>query len=147
MVETDLSDYFGQLCKQSEWSLQKIQDARKSNANRTRTEVAATKPTGSEVTDDRKSAYTTHDNASGHWEGFRDQWRSHVAKVRADTSKKLAKLDTTGAAYYAREAESDAQYAVGHALEAIEEAERSVIYALGARASAEGLASEGTSGG
>ncbi|HTY35086.1 hypothetical protein [Mycobacterium sp.] len=142
MVETDLSDYFGQLCKESEWSLQKIQEAKESNSIRSRAETAATKPGGSEVTDDRQSAHAARDKGADHWEEFRDQWRAHVAKVKADTSKKLAELDATGAANNAREAESDAQNAIGHALEAIEEAERSVVYALGARASAEELASE-----
>jgi hypothetical protein len=52
-----------------------------------------------------------------------------VKKVRADTSKKLAELDATEAACYAQDAE-DAQYAIGHALDAIEEAERSVTYAM-----------------
>ncbi len=146
MVETDLSDYFRELCKQSEWSLQKIQDAKQSDPNRPPADAPATKPTGSEVTDDRERAYTTHDKASGRWQAISDQWRTHVAKVRADTSKKLAELNATGAAYYAQEAESDAQFAIGHALDAIEETERSVIYAVRARARAEGLASEGASG-
>lgn len=145
MVETDLKDYFRELCKQSEWSLQKIQDAGQSNANRPQTDAAATKPTGTQVSDDRKRRHTTDHEASDRWQELREQWRSHVAKLKADSGKKLVELDATGAAYFARDAESDAQHAIAHALEAIEEAERSVICALNARASAERLASEGAS--
>ena len=68
-----------------------------------------------------------------------------MAKVRADTGKKLAELDAAEAACYAQDAESDAQHAIAHALEAVEEAERSVTYAMRTRAWAEGLASEGAS--
>jgi len=107
--------------------------------------VAHTKPSGPEVTDDRKRAPATHNKESVRWREFRDQWRTHLAKVKADTSKKLVELDATEAACYARDAEADAQYAIGHALDAIEEAERSVTYAMRTRAWAEGLASEGAS--
>jgi hypothetical protein len=69
MVETELSDYFRQLCKQSEWSLQKYRMLN-SPTDRPQTDVAATKPTGREVTDDRKRAPSTHNKAPGRWQEF-----------------------------------------------------------------------------
>ena len=116
MIETDLSDYFQQLCQQSEWSLHKIQDAVQSNWSQPQKNAPAAKHKASETTGDRKRTDTAQDKAWGRWQAFRDQWRTHVAKVRADTDTKLAELDATGAAHYAEEAESDAHYAIGHAL-------------------------------
>ena len=145
MVETDLTDYFRQLCQQSEWSLHEIEDVVHSTENEPQRDVAAVTNTRSQTADDRKRADTTHGNGSDRWQEFRDQWRTHVAKLRGDTSKRLAELDAAGAAHYADEAELDAQDAIGHALDAIEEAEESVVNALRARARAEKIASAGTS--
>ena len=138
MVQTDLSDYFQQMCKQAEWSLNQVHDAVQSYRNQPQT----TREKRSVTADDRTRTDTAQDKASGHWEEFRDHWRTHVAKVTKDTEKKMAELDADGAAHYADEAESDAQHAIGHAMEAIEEAKRSVIYALRARAEANTLASD-----
>ncbi|HME80185.1 MAG TPA: hypothetical protein VKI00_32335 [Mycobacterium sp.] len=137
MVETDLTDYFQQMCKQAEWSLKNVQEVGQS----TRSQPPTTKDKGPETADDRTRADTAQGKASGHWQELRDQWRAHVVKVREDAKKKTAELDAAGAAHYAAEAESNAQEAIGHALDAIDEAEHTVIYALRARAEANTLAS------
>jgi len=138
MVQIDLSDYFQQMCKQAEWSLNQVQDVVQSGSGQPQT----TKDKRSDTADDRTRTDTAQDKASGQWEELRDHWRTHVAKLRKATEKKVAELDADGAAHYADEAESDARHAIGHAMDAIEEAKRSVIYALGARAEANTLASD-----
>jgi len=140
MDDTDLNGQFQQMCKQAEYSLEKIQDAI-SNRSQPQTDVATTKGRRSEA-DDRTRADTSHANASGHWQELRDHWHAHLAKVREDAEKKKGELDATYAAHYAEEAEGNAQEAIQFAVDAIGEAERTVLYAVSARAEANAPASD-----
>lgn len=138
MVQTDLSDYFKEMCKQAEWSLNQVQDAVRSCGGPPQT----TKDQQSDTADDKATTDTTEDKGSGQWEELREHWRTHVDKLKKDTEKKVAELDADSAAHYAGEAETDAQHAIGHAMDSIEEAKRSVIYAVRSRAEANTLASD-----
>ncbi|WP_432855125.1 hypothetical protein ACQPXB_21710 [Amycolatopsis sp. CA-161197] len=91
----------------------------------------------------REKIEQTKTDAASRWRDVQESWDRHVQQIRSSIGEKRHEMDVKQAAKQADLAESDAEFAVAHAMAAIEEAEYTVLEAVLARDAADKLKAGG----